>query len=313
MIKTGFSGKFRLEVRNVHTHQITKVREFNNTITDAGLNGYGKGTANLLGRCMVGAGTSIASTTATGMGSVIASVNGAGSGQVQLLAPVEPEWSAGVKLKYRFEAGSITTPISEIGICNRKDHGATDFVLWSRTLITDANGTPTSLTILADEYLDVYYILNLHLDLTDKASSFDLNGVNYNYTARAAMVQSSLVNVADGNLHFANGITIKNVFNGNTLGQITESIREYTKSANPSCSVSLSPYIDGTFQRDCIAEIATGNGNIDGGILGLEIGPNGNGNQLHVYSQIALDKAIPKDSSKSIKFTLRSSWGRYTA
>ena len=83
MIKTGFSGEFRIEVRNAYTHQLTKVREFTNTITDAGLNAYGAGYTGLLGRCWVGSGNTPISTSNTGLSKVIAYSDGAGTNEVQ--------------------------------------------------------------------------------------------------------------------------------------------------------------------------------------------------------------------------------------
>lgn len=312
MIKTGFSGEFRIEVRNAYTHQLTKVREFTNTITDAGLNAYGAGYTGLLGRCWVGSGNTPISTSNTGLSKVIAYSDGAGTNEVQILAPAQPNWVAGAKLKYHFEPGKIVGNITEVGIGTRNESSANNYALWSRALVLNSDGSPSSITVLADEYMDVYYILKLHPNLEDIKFSFDLNGVVYNCVARPANVQNTRCNVDNGNLSFGTGITILNVYNSNTLGAITETIKGFDKYVAPNGSQTIDPYTAGNFYRDCTIVIPVNNGNIDGGIKGLDIGPNGNGNQLMSYTQVSLDKAIPKTKDNAIKFVLRTSWSRYT-
>lgn len=57
------------------------------------------------------------------------------------------------RLEVQFNKGAAKGNISEIGVGNNTDGNP----LWSRTLILDHSGNPTSITILEDEYLTVTY------------------------------------------------------------------------------------------------------------------------------------------------------------
>ena len=53
------------------------------------------------------------------------------------------------KVTWRFGQGVAAGNISEVGL------GWGNSNLWNRALIKDANGNPTTITVLSDEYLDV--------------------------------------------------------------------------------------------------------------------------------------------------------------
>lgn len=319
LIKTAFSGRFRLEVRNAYTHQLTKVREFNNTITNAGLDSYGNNVAGNLGRCWIGTGTTTPTINDTVLANSRAFANGAANNeQCSLLAPTEPNWTPSAKLKYRFEAGTATGEVSEVGISTRAEPTANNFILWSRALVTDAYDRPSSVTVLEDEYLDVFYILKLHTNLKDTSFTFNLGGETYNCVNRIAKAQDTRCLVAAGStfgqLNFSSGISIKAIFNSNKLGTINESIKDYDQTSLINVTPSLSAYVNGTFYRDSVVIFDVNTGNLADGITGLELGPANTGQpQLILYNQISLDKPILKTKDNAIKFTLRSSWGRYSS
>ena len=74
---------------------------------------------------------------------------------------------------FRFNQGIAAGNISEIGV---GWSGTTPLQLFSRTLIKDINGDPTTITVLADETLDVIYELRLYAPETDLIVS----GLDYN-------------------------------------------------------------------------------------------------------------------------------------
>ena len=317
LIKTKLSGHFRLEVRNAYTHQLTKVREFDNLITNNGLDAYGLGYDYTLGRCWIGKSTKAPSVSDARLGAAIAYTDGASNiNQCKMIAPTAPNWITSSKTNYRFAAGEATGDITEVGISTRNDPGNDKYALWSRALILDNRGYPTSLTVLEDEYLDVYYTLNLHPNLEDTAFSFNLGGETYNCVSRIANAQDARCRSASGNifgqLNFGNGITIRNVYNSNVLGTINQTIQEATKFTATNGAHSISEYILGSHYRDCTVVFDVNTGNIEGGISGIEIGPKDSAStQLVLYNQISLDHPIPKDTTNAIKFVLRSSWSRY--
>ena len=323
IIETLLSGRFRLVVRNAYTHRITKTCEFNNVITNNGLNNYGYVIAKNLGRCWVGSGNTPPTANDDKLEHALAYTDGGDRDQCSIIAPSEPNWICTGKLQYRFEPGTIIGDIREIGISNRttpkdKETGATTdtFSLWSRALITNSKGEPITITILPDEYLDVFYLLKMHPKNEDIPFSFNLGGVVYNGVSRLAWVQNTRCNIYNdrefGQLNFGTGITVKTVYNSNILGEIYESIKGSTRYATIPNNQSQDEYEENFFYRDCEAVIGLNDGNIEGGIWGLELGPaNGTATQMISYSQIALDKPIPKNNTNAIKFTIRCRWGRY--
>ena len=60
-----------------------------------------------------------------------------------------------------------------------------------RALILDGGGSPTTLTILSDETLDVTYTIRVYPPTTDVTGSITLDGVSYGYTIRPCNVSTS--------------------------------------------------------------------------------------------------------------------------
>ena len=80
-----------------------------------------------------------------------------------------------LKRKFPSSPGDNTGVISEIGLFI----SSTGDTCFSRSLIKDSNGNPTTITKLADEFLDVYYSVRLMIPMTDTPFSINISGVNY--------------------------------------------------------------------------------------------------------------------------------------
>lgn len=88
-------------------------------------------------------------------------------------------------ITYRFALGALDSSASgnfaEVGIGWLSIGG-----LASRALITDGGGTPTAISVLLDEQLDVVYRLRVYPIQSDVTGSITLKGASYNYIIRPA-------------------------------------------------------------------------------------------------------------------------------
>jgi hypothetical protein len=80
---------------------------------------------------------------------------------------------------YRFAPPAAAGNISEVGVGWGTSSG-----LFSRALVLDGNGAPTSVTVLSSEYLEVTYEFRLYPMVDDQTGVVTLDGVDYAYTIR---------------------------------------------------------------------------------------------------------------------------------
>jgi hypothetical protein len=93
------------------------------------------------------------------------------------------------KYTYRFNEGVAAGNISEVGV-GWLVTGST-YHCWSRALILDGLGAPTTITILSDEFLDVYYEVRFHPTEVDKTGTVVFTGNiggTYDWTCRDSYI-----------------------------------------------------------------------------------------------------------------------------
>lgn len=93
---------------------------------------------------------------------------------------------------WAFPQGSAAGNISELCIVNSFSDATASSPAFSRALVRDAAGNPTTITVLADEFLEVTYELYLYPQSTDSTGSFSqiIDGVptSFTYNIRAANI-----------------------------------------------------------------------------------------------------------------------------
>lgn len=303
-LHVGLSGRFHLVKRRASDDAIVETREFANRITDAGLNRWGSG--GVIDRCLVGSGNTPPTVNDVQLANRVATSTTIQNPAVTFAYSAAERWQE-YSTGYRFAAGSATGTLAEVGM------GWADTGLWSRALIRDTQGNPTSLTLLADEYLDVFYTVRLQFPAADTVGTVTLGGTEHTWTMRPANLQS--------------GATWGTLFGYPLAGHSAsyEHASAYTgdlvatANATPTGSMSnfggpysVAPYIDGTsagsFYRDFSATSAAGKntGSIKTVVFSLSA-LNG-GTQLQW--QCAFTPVIPKTNTQTLKLTLRVSWAR---
>ena len=148
--EVGIGAVLKLVVRKAETDEIVReTPEFHNLVLNTGLARMGVGT--WIDRCCVGTGNSTPVATQTSLDSFIGSTTAIATGTTStggIQVTTAPYYWFG-RITWRFAVGIATGNISEVGL------GWGNTNLWNRALVKDAEGNPTTITVLADEYLDV--------------------------------------------------------------------------------------------------------------------------------------------------------------
>lgn len=269
-------------------------KDHKNMILDSGLNALGKG--NICGGCKVGTGSTPVSATQTDLTATLANTTTIQS-ETSGRETNAPYYLWG-RRTYRFSQGSAAGNLTEVGV-----HGEGSSSLFSRALIVDTEGNPTTLTILSDEWLDITYELRVYQDLVDKTYNLTLLGVNHTVTIRPASVTSNVTGYAGVFFtHFLYWYSSNQCLHyNNPIGSIT---------TEPSGSTgyiytSYTSYVNSSYTWSIVLSTGLNDSNLAGGIASTLIQTNKG------YWQLGYSPAIAKDSFRTLVLTVTFSWGRY--
>lgn len=188
------SGKYKAVVRGPDMEIRRETGWFDNIVTNAGvqmlLGGASStpGPASFSVSCCVGSGNSPPTAGDTQLASFVA---GSRNGDVissssTRNSTVAPYYSR-IEITWRFGMGAAAGNISEVGVANPGANTIASTTLFSRALIRDAGGNPTTITVLSDEYLDITYHLYIYAPV-ETTGSFNqvIDGVltAFSYTMR---------------------------------------------------------------------------------------------------------------------------------
>lgn len=297
MIKQNFqvAGYYKIEAIKPDGARRLLADWFPNLITDLGLNAIGSSTA-YMDTCVVGSGTTPPLVTNTALEFLVGSHTSSTTGYS--VAQSEPYYCY-FSRTYRFGPGVADGNLSEVGV------GYNSTNLFSRALILDSLGNPTTITVLPDETLDVSYQKRIYTPTTDIVGSIVLDGVTYSYTSRASYVATSYDTNENSFGWFANAaattfptrtpLACIYAIGAVTSGPSTAGAREGTQS---------STYAGGTLYSDTTISFGLTQGNVSGGIKSLLFrkGPG--------CFQVEFTPYIPKDATKTLSLVFRHSWAR---
>lgn len=176
----GMQGRYQMTAYKLDGSSRVLADWFENLILDNGLNGI-ESNGGMLGACFVGSGTAAVTAVQTQLANLVASQTDGAAGLE------EGNNTAGgfawLRRRWRFGQGVAAGNLSEVGV------GSAATNLFSRARITDTSGTPTTITVLADEFLDVTYEFRVYWPTTDATGTINVGGTNTNFVMRAARVQ----------------------------------------------------------------------------------------------------------------------------
>lgn len=302
-MKVGLAGRFKIEATNAAGVKRTVVDWFDNLLTDKGLDMCAQNSIGTnLGYCRLGSGNTPPTVLDVGLESQVGFVSASSATTGATTVSPYYKW---VRNVYRFGPGVADGNLSEIGI------GPTSTgQLFSRALIKDALGSPTTITILPDETLDVSYEFRVYVTEADWTGDIVIGGVTHAATIRAANAGDALNVGQSFTFSNTNFISAGNAYN---LGPITGTISPgggSSPSTGPGSHTHES-YIPGSYYRDTTvtAELTDLNQPVNAGGAGLKVAQS---IAVPFDWQIKWVPPIPKDGTKVLTLTFRLHWARYT-
>lgn len=301
------AGWYKLEARKLDGRIRPLTGWFPNLITNTGLDNLGGTHGYPWTHCVVGTGNTAPANTDTQLVAQVADTTGvvtrtsAASGTTPFFGTLTTTW--------QFPTGAAAGNLAEVGC------GSSATTLFSRALILDGGGSPTTITVLADEALNVTYIVHLAPPLADVPGSVTIAGVNYTTNLRAALVGNSndwAPSTDPGFAGIGSSVNTGNTYSTQALGVITS---QPAGTGFPLNSWASGAYGVGTFQNTGTATWGINNGNAPGGVGSVLIALNwGTDAGFSVGGagayQINFTPVIPKDNTKVLTLTFQYSWAR---
>lgn len=299
-IKSNVKGFFKIEAVKPDGTRRVLADWFPNLILDQGLDRMGA-NSDYLNACQVGTGSTTPAAAQTGLTTYVAGTTSVES--TTYFAASDAPYYGSITKRFRFAAGVAEGNISEVGI-GWSSSGST---LFSRALILDEMSSPTTITVLADEVLDVTYELRQYAPTVDFSGTVD----TYTVTLRASNVTDASSSAGWGNqLGLASagllntGQAALAAYDG-TLGVVTgaPSGTEASVSGLPH-TVTNAAYSGGTYYRDITYFVDLNGLNVTGGIDCIKFGTT------RGQYQASFSPAIDKDATKTMTLQFRIAWAR---
>ena len=295
-IKTrlGCEGKYKIMVGKkpggIESEQRIVTDWFPNLITNGGLDRLGiTSFGNSNSYCQVGSGNTPPAVTDVNLASYVANRSYATTSvySVDMVTLYQQN-----VLTYSFGLGVAEGNLAEVGI-----GWSSSTNLFSRALILDAGGSPTTITVLSDEYLTVVYSYRMYGLLADSTGSVTFTGNlagTYNWTLRHSaftnyLLTKSMSDVATAPSFYEGGIGII----GATPTHPSTAINGYVADA----------YVPGTYTSRMTMTAIPAYGNLAGGVKSISF-------RLGPWWQVEFDTPIPKTDQDSLSITFEMTWGR---
>ncbi len=311
-IHFAISGQYRL-VLNEGTDREVDTGWFDNLVTDIGLDRLATGlTCSRYGS--IGTGNT---TPANGNTTLVAfsaeKDGGVSDGSSNLGAST---YVSTTQHHWVYAQGAVVGNMAEVGV----GWGASGTNLFSRALILDGGGSPTTLTVTLIDQLTVYYKVTITPQLTDLSGTVTLDSIVYNTVGRIANAASwnsnfSSVFTASGGLTWpkANGGSSFAMvsYSTQTLGAITSNPSGAGSSGCSNGTVTVGSYTPGQKYLDSTITAIPAECNSSGGV-GAIMFSFCSSQMQYQYSFAAASggAVIPKDNTKTLQFVLRLSWDR---
>lgn len=293
----GMRGWYKIEAGDRFGPRRVLADWFPNLITTLGRdlfgskkNGQGFGAGCATG-CFVGTGNTAPAVTDTALQTLLASTTTVHAQSNPGNSSSAPYYGANL-IQYQFAQGAAAGNLSEVGV------GTASNSLFSRALILDGGGSPTTITVLSNEYLYVSYQLNLYNPTADVTGNVTIGGVVYAYVLRAETAGAgdwNAVNLTNDGGQLFGG----RAFNG-AIGTILGSP---TGSNSDADTITPGTYSAGSYQQTGSLQWGLSAGNLSGGITVVDMRFIGVANY-----QLSFSPAIPKDSSHILVLNVGHTW-----
>jgi len=302
IVKMG--GRYKIEAFVPGNSKRLVADWFENLITNYGMNALAAPNGDLMQYCSVGTSNAQPAFTNTNLGSRKATVSGVNSPSATKGKNVAEGYTYKRKT-WEFVQGSATGVLAEVGIGDKANGSG----LFSRALIKDAQGNPTSITILPDEILQVTWEVRIYWPQTAVSGTINIQGSGMrNYSLLPCAVgDSSYWNLDSYNSIFAfnqtgSGETFQNM---SALSPITSKPSGgdyYSATVNNNAT-----HTPNTFFRILSASIGLPKGNYPNGIKGITFSIGSSNSFLY---QVLFDQPIMKTDHQVLGFVIKVTWAR---
>jgi len=286
---------------------------FGNLITDAGveriglvnLNGQHDVRDSILRAVRVGSGSTTPTFTDTSLDLEIASIsldgNGYGPPYISSDGSNYTDGYMHMTVVRQFGEGAAAGNLSEIGLGDADN-------LFSRALILDEFGSPTTITVLANEYLTVYYTLRVYIPQTDvviSAHPILIDGVS---TPHDITIRPNNANSYDDRLSSGSAgsdWSFSNTANDEPRGKVSSGglvAPTSDRAGTASSSYANQSYVLNSLEKyvDFVWDVNTANFSVSTFVITGGLGS----------FQFNVDPALAKDNTKEIRATFGFSWAR---
>lgn len=274
------------------------VADFDNLILDQGLERAASASGSThIGSVQIGTGSTAPAASQVGLASYSAGTSNGGNTPTGTTVVGGATPYVEYVTSRQFAIGAATGTFSEIGM----GWASSGNTLFCRELIRDSGGSPTTITVLSDEALDIEYRFRLYLDTTDRTGTVTLSGTPYDWTLRSASTANWLPGTfLVGGVGSTHPFVLDTVYgSGAVLGAVGGTPTGGATSGTYGATKSLASYVAGSYSRVCNDSLALGAGNLSGGIVCL----------YRAWSfcafQMAFSPAIPKTNLKVMTWSHR--------
>lgn len=316
MPPVGISGRYRMVVSSdAGMRDVIEDLEFDNLITNTGLERWGQYITpvnhsasfrfrDICGRFVVGSGSSPPEFTDTALDAPVSFATG--NSTVVSEASNYSDGYCEIVVRWEFGQGVAEGNLSEIGIQRDSMSGG----LWSRALILDGLGNPTTITVRNTDFLTCFYTLRISIPQTD--SVFNIL-VDYGDEGQVPTTVTMRPLNAD-NSSAQGGWSL---FTRGTVGNASR-LRAYTGGlALPTASTPLGtpiplavpppvtaiPYVGGSHEAEITYHLALGDLNSND-LATL------NTSALMGEWQVNFDPPLQKNNTQTMDLTFGYSWAR---
>lgn len=312
--KVGIGAIFKLVVRKADTDEIVReTPEFHNLVLTTGLARMAVNT--WIDRCCVGTGSSEPVVSQVGLDSFLASTNTIAKGVSDtggIQVTDAPFYWYG-RRTWRFDVGVATGNISEVGL------GWENSELWNRALIKDVDGHPTTMTVFADEYIDV--ISEIRVYPQESSGTFNLIDKLGNIISQHSFIAKPRFSQASGGADWVprkvsysrNSSTTSNPTFGLSTGSIPTIPTAALSTGFSTMGLIHTPLVNGLKASKVVSSSEGNIGNhksFTSMIEGLMCGGLGNLSNSCGYNW-EIDPAIPKDAETILTYSFTLTWGNY--
>ncbi len=308
-LETKLSGEYKLVISR-GDGTVEETGWFKNIILDTGLDRMGITTTGIYATqyARVGTGTSTPVATQTSLDAQIA-FSAATNQANSAVNSGTPLYNTLITTSFAFAQGAVVGNIAEVGI----GWATTGTSLFSRALILDNTGSPTTLTLVSIDQLTVYYRITVTPVLTDTTGSVVISSTTYGYTARICNAGSFASNVymfATAPIS-ANGVLGPVASTTHAAGTALSAITTVPANASGTAgTVTQGSYSPGSYFRDDVWNWSISQGNATGGIQIITLSYSGNPSGGNIKYQFRFDTVIPKTNTNTLGLTVRISWTR---